>query len=173
MKHSLVATALAVLVSLCAATGPAAAADVTVGPLVVSDSWARASAAPTMKNGAAFFTVANSGSTMDRLVAAATPVAAKAELHTHLMEGGVMKMRPVEAIEVHPGAPVVLQPGGLHVMLMGLKAPLAEGTRIPLTLVFEKAGRVDLSVPVLGAGARGPAGDDAPHHSGMEMKPGS
>jgi copper(I)-binding protein len=59
-----------------------------------------------------------------------------------------MKMRPVKAIEVAPGEPAVLKPGGLHVMLMGLKAPLVKGQSFPLTLVFEKAGKIEIEVPI-------------------------
>jgi copper(I)-binding protein len=64
------------------------------------------------------------------------------------MEDGVMKMRPVEAIEVAPGEPTVLGPGGLHIMMMGLKAPLVEGERFPVTLVFERAGEATVHVVV-------------------------
>ena len=79
---------------------------------------------------------------------AATGAAKKAGLHTHLMKNGVMKMRPVKAIEVAPGEPTVLKPGGLHIMLKGLKAPLAEGANFPLTLTFENAGSIEIQVKV-------------------------
>lgn len=149
-------------------TGMAAAADFKVGDLVISDPWARASASKMMKAGAAFAVLTNNGAEMDRLVAAAAPVSEKTELHTHLMEGGVMKMRQVEAIEVHPGAPTVLQPGGLHIMFIGLHAPLAEGSEIPVTLTFEKAGKVEILAKVLSPGARG-----MPHGTGGMHKPGT
>jgi len=123
--------------------------------VVVAVAWSRASA-PTAKAGAAYMTVTVDGTEMDRLVAAATPVAKKAELHGHIMDGGVMKMRPVAAIEVHPGEPAVLQPGGLHVMLMGLKGQLKEGATFPVTLTFERAGDVEVEVHVGKAGAMGP-----------------
>jgi copper(I)-binding protein len=73
-------------------------------------------------------------------------------------------MRPVEAIEVTPGAPIVLQPGGLHVMLIGLKAPLKEGERFPLTLTFERAGTIEVEVVVEKLGAMGP--DHMDHQTG-------
>ena len=73
----------------------------------------------------------------------------------HLMEGDVMRMRAVKAIEVNPGEPVTLKPGGLHVMLMGLKAQLKDGEQFPLTLTFEKAGSVAVDVAVEAAGAAG------------------
>jgi hypothetical protein len=78
-------------------------------------------------------------------------------------------MRRVEAIEVHPGTPTVLQPGGLHVMFIGLRAPLREGSTIPLTLVFEKAGRIEVSTDVLAPGAMG-KGPQTPR-PGMGHKP--
>ncbi len=141
---------------LCALAVPALAGDSRLGDLVVSEPWARATIGQ-VKAGAAYLTVTNNGAAADRLVAVETPAAKRSELHGHTMDGGVMRMRPVEAIELAPGAPVVLRPGGLHVMLMGLKAPLEEGGRLPLTLIFEKAGRLEVEVPVKGATAMGPA----------------
>ena len=81
------------------------------------------------------------------------------------MEGGVAKMRPVDAIEVAPGQPTVLEPGGPHVMLRGLTQKLEAGTTMPLTLVFEHAGEVTLEVPVEGiAAGTGPGHDDSMDH---------
>lgn len=147
-----VAAAL-VLLALCAT--PLAAHETEAGVLRVDHAWARATAGMA-KVGAAYVTVINDGAEMDRLVGAATPVAAKAELHTVVMEGSVMSMRPVEAVEVHPGEPVVLRPGGIHVMLMGLKHPLKEGEMFPLTLTFEHGGPVEVDVMVQKAGSMGP-----------------
>ena len=145
-----------ILVALCAFAAPAFAGDSRLGDLVVSEPWARATIGQA-KAGAAYFTVANNGAAADRLVAVESPAAKRSELHGHTMDGGVMRMRPVEAIELAPGAPVVLRPGGLHVMLMGLKAPLKEGGRFALVLTFEKAGRLEVEVRVRGAAAMGPA----------------
>ena len=125
----------------------AAAADYTLGDLTIHKPWARASIGQAQA-GAAYLTVMNKGSLPDRLIAAEGTVANRVELHTHMMDGGVMRMRPVKAIEVAPGEPAVLKPGGLHVMLMGLKAPLVKGESFPLTLVFEKAGRIEVEVPI-------------------------
>ncbi len=125
----------------------AAASDYNLGDLAIHKPWARASIGQAQA-GAAYLTVMNKGSVPDRLIAAEGTVANRVELHTHMMEGGVMKMRPVKAIEVAPGEPAVLKPGGLHVMLMGLKAPLVKGESFPLTLVFEKAGRIEIEVPI-------------------------
>jgi copper(I)-binding protein len=136
---------------------PAAdAAEFKIGDLLIERPWARASAAPTVKTGVAYLTLVNVGMEADRLVAAATPVAKKAALHTHTMVGNVMKMRPVQAIEVNPGEPSVLKPGGLHIMLMGLKDPLKEGEHFPLTLTFERAGTVEIQVRIQKPGSMEP-----------------
>ena len=140
-------------------TAHAFAADV-----VVTGAWARASPG-NAATGAAYLTVTNRGAAVDRLVAAASPVAARAELHTMVMEGGMMRMHEVPSIELAPGQTVTLAPGGLHVMLMGLAQPLEEGSMLALTLTFERAGAMTLEVPVLEAGSRGPAG--AMPHGGM------
>jgi periplasmic copper chaperone A len=138
---------------------PATAAmadDVRVGAIVIRDPWARASPSPMMQAGAAYAQLENTGSRPDRLIAAASPAAERVELHTHIKDGDIMRMRRVEAIEVPPGERTVLQPGGLHVMLMGLRQPLRAGETVPLTLVFEEAGSVELAVPVAAAGMRMP-----------------
>lgn len=136
-----------------------------IGDLVVEDPWARATVGQTMA-GVAYLTVANHGAAADRLVDVATPVAERAELHTNLTEDGVMKMRSVAAVEVAPGAPVVFAPGGLHIMLHGLKQPLKEGDRFPLALTFEKAGSVTVEVAVQPLGAMGPEQGAMSHDHG-------
>lgn len=130
--------------SLAASAAPAH--EVKQGDLTIDHPWARASAGPA-RNSAAFMTIHNAGKA-DRLVAAAGDVAERVELHTHLMEGNVMKMRQVEAIDVPAEGMAKLQPGGFHVMLIGLHEPLKEGDSFPLTLTFEKAGKVTLEVAV-------------------------
>jgi hypothetical protein len=97
--------------------------------------------------------ISTSGNEADQLIGATSPVAATVELHTHVMEGDVMRMRPVKAIEVNAGEPAVLKPGGLHVMLIGLRAPLKQGASFPLTLTFAKSGTVTVNVDVEGPGA--------------------
>jgi hypothetical protein len=142
------------LAMLCAALLPLAATahEFKAGDLLIGHPWARASAGPAA-NGAAYLTLTNNGKDSDRLVAVASPVADKAELHVHLVEDGVMKMRSLDGIDVPPGAPIELQPSGLHIMLLGLKAPLKEGDSFPLTLTFQKAGAVTVSVLVEGVAA--------------------
>jgi copper(I)-binding protein len=147
------------------AASAAAAEDYRAGDVRIERPWARATAG-NARVGAVYFTLEAVGAAPDRLLWVASPVAAVSELHAHMMHDNVMQMRPVGAIEVNPGTPTVLQPGGLHVMLMELKGPLKEGERIALTLQFERAGRVDIMVPVERAGARGPAGGEG---GGMPM----
>jgi copper(I)-binding protein len=96
-------------------------------------------------------------------VSASAPVANKVELHTHIKDGPVMKMREVASIEVGPHAKVALKPGGLHIMMIGLKKPLEKGSHFPLTLTFEKAGKMTVEVTVEAAGAMGMGGDHGAH----------
>ena len=100
-------------------------------------------------------TIHNTGAEADRLIRAESPVSERVELHTHLQENGVMRMREVEAIDLPAGAATELKPGGLHVMFMGLKEPLVAGQTIPLTLHFETAGTLALTLPVEAMGGMG------------------
>ena len=129
----------------------------TVGDITVSAPWARASAGMA-RAGAAFMTIQNTGAG-DRLIAASADVSARVELHTHMLSAdGVMQMRQVEGgIDVDADAETLLEPGGLHVMFMGLQAPFQQGESFPLTLTFENAGDVTVEVEVLSptAGAHG------------------
>ncbi|MBL8663793.1 MAG: copper chaperone PCu(A)C [Candidatus Odyssella sp.] len=113
----------------------------------LSQAWMRASLAG-VPNTAAYMTIQTTDGKPDRLLRAESPVAGKVELHTHLIENGVAKMREVPAIDVPAGGGAELKPGGLHVMLLGVKRALQDGERAPLTLVFERAGTVTLTVPV-------------------------
>tara|TARA_R110000868_G_scaffold356838_1_gene618297 strand:+ start:497 stop:1000 length:504 start_codon:yes stop_codon:yes gene_type:complete len=115
--------------------------------ITVTGAWARPTIAK-MRISAAYFQAAITGGE-DRLIAVKTSAAEKAELHQHIMENGVAKMRPVDGVAVTPGQPAVFQPGGYHVMIMGLKGPLNEGDTFPLTLTFEKAGDVAVDVMVM------------------------
>ncbi len=132
------------------------------GPITVEKPWARATA-PRAHAGAAFMTLTNAGPEADRLVAADAPVAEITELHTHIMDGGIARMRPVEAIEVPAGGSASLQPGGLHVMMIGLTQQLREGDVFPLTLTFESAGEITVDVTVQHIGFRG-HGNGHSHH---------
>ncbi len=130
-------------------------ADVRIGDIAISQPWARATAGQT-PTGGAYITLRNTGGAADRLIGATTPAAKQAELHIHQMDGAVMRMRAIDAIELPPGASVSMGPGGLHIMLLALKSPLKEGDRLPLTLRFEKAGEVAIEAQILGVGATGP-----------------
>lgn len=147
--------------------GPVFAQDAKVGDLVIMEPWARATIGQ-VKTGAAYLTVVNHGAAGDRLLAVSTPVAAKAQLHTHIMDDGVMKMRPVEAIEIEAKGSTALKPGGFHVMLMGVQNPLKEGDAFPMTLTFESAGNVDVEVHVQGIAAMQAAGADGEGHAGHD-----
>jgi copper(I)-binding protein len=123
--------------------------------------WARATA-PSAANGAAFMRIYNTTETADRVVAASANVSKTVELHTHIMDGDIMRMREVEAIDVPAGGAADLEPGGLHIMFLGLDAPLKEGETFPLTLTFENAGDVTVDVAISGPGAMAPKHGD--HH---------
>jgi copper(I)-binding protein len=103
-------------------------------------------------------TLVNKGPGDDRLVSVSTPVAGKAEVHATTTENGVMHMQPVEALDVKPGTPTVLKPGGYHVMLMDLKGPLVAGKTFAVTLGFEKSGKIDTTATVEKIGAMAPGG---------------
>ncbi|MEQ8192892.1 MAG: copper chaperone PCu(A)C [Rhodospirillales bacterium] len=163
MKKTIARAVFAVLAFMTLSTAPVSAQH-DHGTVQAKNPWAR-STAPGMKNGAAYLTLMNAGKTPDRLIAAATPVAKKVELHTHIKDGDIMRMRHVVGgIAVKPGATVMLKPGGYHAMLMGLKKPLKKGERFPLSLTFEKAGTVTIEVPVAGFGAMKPGEPGGMHH---------
>ncbi len=126
-----------------------AAAPALADGMRVEDAYVRVSG-PAAQSGAIFLQVLNETGADDRLIGAETQAAARAELHTHQENAqGVMRMVHVEdGFPVAAGETLSLERGGRHVMLMGLTAPLAEGDTVPLTLHFEGAGTVDLSVPV-------------------------
>lgn len=114
----------------------------------VTDSYAR-SAGANAPTGAAFITLMNTSDTDDRLIGVASPAAKRVELHTHLENDGIMKMVHVEeGFPVAAGEMIEMQRGGKHVMLMGLNDTLEQGAMVPVTLIFEKAGEVEVMVPV-------------------------
>ncbi len=132
-----------------AAVAALAIATPALAEIEVHNAYARA-AMPTAKSGAAFMEIVNTGPGDDRLINASSDIAARVELHTHIAaENGVMQM-----VQVKEGFPVPangsheLKRGGDHVMFMGLKGPMQDGTTFPLTLTFEKAGDITLDVPV-------------------------
>lgn len=135
---------------------PAQAQQVRAGDIVAVQAWSRS--APRGGSGAAFVTLRNTGSQPDRLISATSPAAGRVELHSMVRDGDVMRMREVPGIDLPPGQEVVLRPGGLHVMLMGLSQSLDQGATVPVTLTFQRGGQLVLDVPIQAAGARQPGG---------------
>ena len=125
-------TGLAIGALLLCGSGMSGAAE----SVAVRDAWVRAPV-PGQNIAAAYLEL--TADAKSALVAIATPVAARSELHSTTMSGGVMKMRPAERIELVPGRPVKLEPGGFHAMLIDLKRTLKPGDKVPLTLTIERA----------------------------------
>ncbi len=125
--------------------GPTQASSATV-----EGAWARA-VPPGTPNSAVFFTVSNGSAALAEVVAATSPAAGAVELHTHVDDGGVMRMRRVEGLAVPGRGHLHLQPGGDHVMLIGLVAPLAEGGTVPVTLTFRDGSALEVQAPVRAA----------------------
>ena len=151
-----------------AAVSPAGAGDAKAGDLVITQAWSRATPGGA-KIAGGYLTIENKGATPDRLISGSGDIAGKVEIHEMAMNNGVMTMRPLDkGLTIEPGKTVKLAPGGYHLMLMDLKNPLKQGEKVPLTLEFEKAGKVTLSLDVEGVGAQAPAGAD--HPAGGHMK---
>lgn len=147
-RRLLLALALAVV---CGTT--AAARDYKLAGLEISAPWARATplSAPT---GGGFLKITNTSSAPDRLISVTSPAADLVQVHEMKMDGDIMRMRKVEkGLEIPAGGTVTLAPGGIHLMMMGLNGPLKQGTSVPVTLVFEKAGRIDVELAVEAMGA--------------------
>ena len=157
---------------------PARAEEVKAGDLVITQAWSRATPGGA-KVGGGYLTIENKGSTPDRLIGGSADVADKVQVHEMAMNDGVMTMRPLDkGLVIEPGKTVKLAPGGYHLMLLDLKSPLKQGDKLQVTLEFERAGKVSLSLDVQGIGAQGPAGAGSPgnmemkktpDHSGMKM----
>lgn len=118
------------------------AQPVIAAPLTLDTPWIRETP-PASKVGAGYVAIVNGGSAGDRLLSAATPVAARVEIHSMMIDQGVMRMRPVEGgLAVPAKGVVVLKPGSYHLMLLGLKRPLKRGDSVPMTLRFARGGSV-------------------------------
>lgn len=138
---------------------------ITIGSLVITSPWARATPRGAQVGGG-YLKITNNGTTPDRLVGGSLAAAGMVQVHEMSMSGGVMQMRHLEqGLEIKPGETVELKPGGFHLMFMTLHEPLREGQTIKGTLVFEKAGTVEVTFSVLGMGAQGPMGT----HSHMQQ----
>jgi len=136
---------------------PAFAHDTfTLGDIEISGGFTRATL-PNAPVGGGYITIVNHGSADDTLIAATSPAAEEVQLHEMKMEGEVMKMNELpDGIPVPAGATVTLSPGGLHLMMMGLKAPLVEGETVPVTLTFATAGTVEIALVVGSVNAKEP-----------------
>lgn len=157
-SQSLMALLLGVLTSH-------AAVAAGLAPIHVENAWSRESP-PMATVGVVYLQVMNMGSEEDRLLGGITSVAEGVEIHTTLMEGGLMKMRQLDSVPVPPGGKASLEPSGKHIMLVGLRQPLKAGTEFSLRLRFANAGEMVVSVPVRSlSGMAEPAGMD---HSKMD-----
>jgi copper(I)-binding protein len=151
MRHLM--AALMIALGVCV---PAQAASPTAGSITVEHVWARATPKGA-SNAAVYLTLVNNGSETDRMIGASSQIANDIQFHEERDENGISKMRALQAIDIPPGAPVVLKPSGLHLMLR-IKQQLMEGQTFPLTLIFEKAGSIETTVRAGKVGAM----DDMP-----------
>jgi len=168
-KALIVLTALAALATLAVGCGDEAEdadAGSDAGALEITDAWARS---PMQDVGAVYFAAHNGAEADDRLVGVSTEVAGRAEIHETVERDGQMVMQPVEVVTIPAGGDVMFQPGGYHIMLFDLTAPLEVDSTIALVLEFENAGRVDIQALVMAfvpdegmdIGAEGPTGSTA------------
>jgi len=163
--------------SAMAFAAPVRAGDVKAGDLVITQAWSRATPGGAKVAGG-YLTIENKGSAPDKLIGVSAEIAGKVEVHEMATDNGVMKMRPLEkGITIEPGKTVKLAPGGHHLMMKELKGPLKQGDKVPVTLEFEKAGKVAVSLDVQAIGAPAPGGaadkggqmQKMRDHSGMKM----
>jgi copper(I)-binding protein len=144
------------------------AADYDVGSIHIAQPWARATPKGA-SSGAAYMTITNKGTAPDRVSCVSSDASAQCQIHSMTMDGGVMKMRPVEGgLEIKPGETVTLAPGSFHMMLVSLKQPLEEGHTLKATLKFDNAGTLDVQYPIAAIGA--PAPGAAASDQGMKMQ---
>ena len=134
-----------------------------VGYLTVKHPWARASSTV----GGVFMTIQNAGQLADRLIEVKGKAAKHISIHLTIMEDMMMKMKPIASLEIPAGGDLVFGPGGYHLMMKGLLKPLVKGETFPLTLVFEHAGEVEVSVKIERAGAMKSMGMD--HKTGIDL----
>jgi copper(I)-binding protein len=138
-----------------AALAACAAGLAAAAPPAISGAWVRATP-PGAKTGAAYLTISTDG-TADTLLAATSPAARTVELHTHVSDNGLSRMQRLDAVPLPAGESVHFEPGGLHLMLIDITAPLIAGQQVTLSLQFAKAGVVEVTAPVLDARAAAPA----------------
>ena len=157
MTHRILIAAL-----VCLLAAPAAAHEYKLGPLQIVHPWTRATPKGASVAGG-YVKITNTGSAPDRLVGGSSGFAGRFEVHEMRMADGVMQMRPLpQGLELKPGETVELKPGSFHLMFLDLKQPLQQGERVKGTLVFEKAGPVDVEYVVEAVGGT-PGGGHAGH----------
>jgi copper(I)-binding protein len=146
-----------VLLAVSLAATPSFAHDYKIGSIEIVLPWSRATPS-TAPSAGGFLTLTNKGDAPDRLISIMSPAAKQTEIHEMKMDGAVMRMRELEnGVVLQPGQTIELKPGGYHVMFMGLKAPFVKDQKVPATLVFEKAGRIDIEFQVDALGATQPS----------------
>ena len=122
-------------------------ANTIASEIMVSDQYVRATP-PHAKNSAAFLSISNHSNKVVKLIAASSGIADRVELHSHLKEDGMMKMRQVKEVVINANSVVTLQPGGYHVMFLGLKDDLKEGQNVNITLYFDNGNEINIDAPV-------------------------
>ena len=161
----------------CLIAAPARAQEVKAGDLVITQAWSRATPGGA-KIAGGYLTIENKGTAPDRLIGGSAEVSDKIQVHEMAVNNGVMTMRPLDkGLTIEPGRTVKLAPGGYHLMMFDLKSPLKAGEKVPVTLDFEKAGKVTVTLNVEAMGAQGPAAGGGsemqmkkmPEHSGAKM----
>ena len=160
LRHSIFAF---LVLGICIFPGAASAHDYRIGSIHIDHPWAIATPNGA-KVGAGYLKITNEGTQPDRLVALTSPAARKVTLHGSVKEGDVIKMRTLEkGIEIKPGETVELKPEGTHIMFEGLRAPLLEAGRVQGTLVFEKAGSIDVDYAIEPMGTKAAPAAPAAH----------
>jgi copper(I)-binding protein len=157
--------------ALCAAAvSTSSAHEYNIGAIHIGHPWSRV-VPKGAKVAGGYLVIKNNGTTPDRLIGGSTEIAGRFEIHEMSMKSGVMKMRQLEkGVEIAPGQTVKFEPGGYHLMFLDLKTPPVQGKRFKGTLVFEKAGKVDVEYAVEGMGAKSGADPHAGHMQHMHMK---
>ena len=155
VKIAAIGSGIAVLLGTAAGDAVAASPEICAGGICLSDAWVRATP-PGAKSAAVYFSIVNKGRTADALVSASSSATADAMIHRSVLTGNIVHMEMTGPVELAPGAHLTFAPIGYHLMLDGLKQSLIEGATISVTLDFAKAGKLAISIPVLGVGAVGP-----------------
>lgn len=157
------AAAFAATLMLIASPALAEMSGTRLGDLTISHAFTRAMP-PSASTGGGYVTITNTGSTADRLIAVTSPAAPVVQLHQMKMDGDVMMMSELpDGIALPAGETVSLAPGGLHIMFMQVPIPFVEGDEVMVQLTFEKAGQIELALPVAPLGAKSAPMDHAGH----------